>query len=148
MIGRVPFKLPDDGFYEIGGLAYLDEGFLVLDLERKFLGLGEGDRTVIKVAPTALHDVRLDRGLVRDTLRIVPKRLDLLDAVPGKHPREVELRIARKQRPWAEDLIDELRDWIDDADDDERDDDERDDDERDDDERDDDERDDDEWDDD
>jgi hypothetical protein len=117
VIGRIPFTLPDDGFDEIEGLVYLDDGHLVLDLQSKFLGLGKGDRRVIKVAPTALHDVALDTGLVRDKLRLLPRRLDLLEAVPGKHPREVALRIYRKHRPWTEDLVDELRDWIEDAED-------------------------------
>lgn len=115
MIGRIPFKLPDDGLHEVGGFVYLDGGHLVLDLKRAFLGFGDGERTFIKVAPTALSDVALDRGLVRDKLRLHPKRLDLLEAVPGQHPREVVLRIARKHRPWAEDLVDEVLGWIDDA---------------------------------
>lgn len=117
MIGRIPFSLPDDGLDEIEGLVYLDDGLLVLDLSTKFLGLGKGERKIIKVAPTALHDVTLAPGLVRDRLRLLPKRLDLLEAVPGKNPREVVLRIFRKHRRWAEDLVDELRDWIEEAED-------------------------------
>lgn len=115
MIGRIPFKLPDDGLHEVEGFVYLDDGLLVLDVKRAFLGIGEGTRTFVKVAPTALSDVVLDRGLVRDKLRLFPKRLDLLEAVPGKHPREVVLRIARKHRPWTEDLVDEVLDWIEDV---------------------------------
>ena len=121
MIGRIPFKLADDGLYEIEGLVYLDDDFLVLDIERKLLGLGEGERTVVKIAPTALDEVRLDTGIVRDKLCLIPKRLDLLDAVPGKNPRAVELKIGRKHRPWVEDLIDEVRDWIEDLEDDDED---------------------------
>lgn len=122
MIGRIPFSLPDDGLEEIGGLVWLDDGFLVIDLEAKFLGLGKGERKTIKVAPTALHDVILAHGLIRDKLRILPKQIDLLEAMPGKHPREVVLRIYRKHRPWTEDLVDELREWIDDVENDDDDD--------------------------
>lgn len=118
MIGRIPFKLPDDGLHEIEGFVYLADGLLVLDVKRAFLGIGDGDRKIIKVAPTALDDVVLERGLVRDKLRVCPRRLDLLEAVPGTHPREVVLRIGRKHRPWAEDLVDELHEWIEEADED------------------------------
>ena len=112
MIGRIPFKLPDDGLHEVEGFVYLADGLLVLDMKRAFLGLGEGDRTVVKVAPSALIDVSLARGLMRDKLQIYPRRLELLEAVPGKHAREVVLRIHRKHRPWAEDLVHDVLDWI------------------------------------
>ena len=115
MIGRIPFSLPDEGLDEIEGFVWIDDGCLVIDLESKFLGLIKRDRKTIKVVPTALHDVTLATGLIRDKLRILPKRLDLLEAMPGKNPREVVLRVNRKHRPWAEDLVDELREWIEEA---------------------------------
>lgn len=118
MIERIPFSISDDGLDEIEGYVYLDDDLLVIDVKSAFLGLGQGDRQVIKVAPTALHDVRLDMGVVRDKLRIIPKRLELLETVPGKHPREVVLRIYRKHRQLLEDLVEEVEDWLEDEDDD------------------------------
>lgn len=112
MIERIPFTISDDGLDEIGGYVYLDDDLLVIDAKSAFLGIGKGDRQVVKVAPTALFDISLDRGIVRDKLRVAPKRLELLDAVPGDHAREVVLYIYRKHRPLLEDLVDEVQEWI------------------------------------
>ena len=118
MIERIPFTISDDGLDEIAGYVYLDDDFLVIDAKSAFLGLGKGDRQVVKVAPTALFDIDLDRGVIRDKLRIAPKRLELLEAVPGDHAREVVLYVYRKHRPLLEDLVEEVRDWLEDLDDD------------------------------
>ena len=118
MIERIPFTISDDGLDEIAGYVYLDDDFLVIDDKSALLGLGKGDRQVVKVAPTALFDIDLDRGVIRDKLRIAPKRLELLEAVPGDHAREVVLYVYRKHRPLLEDLVEEVRDWLEDLDDD------------------------------
>ncbi len=105
---RLPFTLPDVGLREVKGFVSLEEEFLVIDLETAVAGIVDKEETVIKVAPSALADVWLKTGFVRDRLCLAPRRVDLLKAVPGDHAREVALRVPRKYRLAAEDFVDEL----------------------------------------
>ena len=109
---RTPFKLPDNGLTEVYGFVYLDDEFLVIDLRTSLAGIGKEHRELIKLAPTALAEVGFSTGLFHDKLRIQPNRFDLLDMVPGKHERELTLRIQRKHRVLAEDLAEDIRAWM------------------------------------
>lgn len=106
----IPFSLPDlnMGFTEVKGAVYMDEEFLVLDIETSLFGeINTGD-SIIKVEPTALREVRIETRIFRDRLVLVPKKRDLLDAVPGSHKGELQLRIWRKHRPKTHELVFEL----------------------------------------
>ncbi|MBO6575022.1 MAG: hypothetical protein JJ896_06395 [Rhodothermales bacterium] len=110
-IPAIDFTLPDihGGFTEIEGAVYLDEEFLVLDLEEaQFGGLRKKDR-IIKIEPAALSSITMRRGLVRDRICIRPKKDALLQAVPGTHRGEVQLRVWRPRRLDTKKLIQEVR---------------------------------------
>lgn len=107
-MNRVAFTLPDVGLREIRGMAYVDEGFLVLRIEDKLLGLIDPEKHVVKIEPGALRDVRVKKGLFRDRLVIEPKGMELLDLIPGEHPVAVELRVKRKFRPYLMGLFEEI----------------------------------------
>lgn len=109
---RTPFKLPDNGLDEVYGFVYLDDEFLVIDLRTSMAGIGKEHRELIKLAPNALAEIRFTTGLFHDKLHIQPNRFDLLDMVPGKHEREVALRIPRKHRTLAEDLAEDIKAWM------------------------------------
>ncbi|MDA0378075.1 MAG: hypothetical protein O3C45_09885 [Bacteroidetes bacterium] len=102
---RIPFTLPDVGLREIEGMISVEEGFIVLDLSDKLLGLVDLDEKTIKIEPAALLEVRLQRRPFKDRLVLVPKKKTLLDAVPGKHATDVRLRIWRTQRSQTERLM-------------------------------------------
>lgn len=106
---RLPFTLPDDGLREITGFVYFDGEFVVIDVRSKLLGLADEQRSGVKVALTAIESIRLKRGLIWDRIVIRPHAFELLEAVPGKHDREVALKTTRKNRHRAEDLVDEVR---------------------------------------
>lgn len=110
-IPAIKFTLPDlhAGFTEIEGAIYLDEEFVVLDLELSVLGLIPAKDRIIKIEPKALSYIFLRRGLVRDKICLRPKKEDLLDAVPGSHRGEVQLRVWRNRRAESKLLVHEVR---------------------------------------
>ncbi len=105
---RLPFTLPDDGLRELTGFVHLDREFLVIDLRSALAGILGKERDVIKVAPTALAEVCFRPGIFRDQIRLRPHEFGLLDAVPGRHDRELALRLKRRYRDEAQRMAEEL----------------------------------------
>lgn len=106
---RLPFSLPDVGIREVKGFVHLDDEFLSIEVWTAIPGLAPDDTTVINVAPTALTEIRLKPGLIRDRLRLIPEKVELLRTMPGTHRTEVALRIARTHRDAARRLADEMQ---------------------------------------
>ena len=106
MIG-IPFSLPDlnGGLTEITGLLYEEDEFLVFDVETAFMGEFDKESQIIKIEPAAIQEIVLDRGVFKDKLRILPKKRDLLDAMPGEYRREIPLSIWKKHRRDVERLL-------------------------------------------
>ncbi len=102
----IPFQLPDTnmGTTENSGLVYLDDEFLVFDLQSGLAGLTKNVSRTIKIEPAALVDVRFVQGRIKDALYIRPKKSELLEAMPGDHEVEVKLKIAKRHRRAAERL--------------------------------------------
>ena len=96
----IPFKIPDvhEGFSEAHGILYLDEEFLVFEVQTLTLGMIKQDPETIKVELAALHEVEFKPGLFSDRLLIRPKKLQLLAAMPGKHEGELKLKVKRAER--------------------------------------------------
>ena len=108
----LPVHLPDlhGGLTELKGVLYLDDQFLVLEIDTLLLGEFSQDEQIIKIEPSALLDVRLNRGLIQDRLCLRPKKRTLLEAVPGRHRGgEVQLRVWRTRRTQAERLVEQVR---------------------------------------
>ncbi len=98
-LSPIPFRVPDEGLREIKGHVYLeDEEFLVFDVQNALVGEFDTKRQVIKIAPRALKEVDLSEGRFRDRLHVRPRNRDLLEAMPGSHKDELELKIRRKYR--------------------------------------------------
>lgn len=104
----IPFTLPDMGLREISGTIHLLDGMLVFDVVDALAGGFDKDHQVIKVAPSAIDEITLDRRLVRDRLFIRPKKDDLLKAMPGTHGVELPLRIWRNHRARVERLLEDV----------------------------------------
>lgn len=102
---RLAFTLPEVGLNEVGGLVYLEDGFLVLRVVEKMLGLSEGEPHVIKVEPSAIAALFAEKKLFGMRLVIRPKKPSLLDLVPGDHATQLELRIKRSARADLADFI-------------------------------------------
>lgn len=104
-MNRIRFTLPDVGLREIRGLAYVDEGFLVLKVQDALMGEFDVTEETLKIEPGALAEVSVKHGLLRDRLILRPRRRELLDAIPGEHVTALELRVSRKQRPELDALV-------------------------------------------
>lgn len=102
---RVPFSLPDVGLRELEGMIWVEDGFVVIELSNKLFGIVDEDKDLIKIEPSALREVQLKRRPFKDRLILVPKKRDLLDAIPGKHPNDVRLRVWRSKRRDSEKLL-------------------------------------------
>jgi hypothetical protein len=107
-MNRLSFTLPDVGLREVKGMVFIEDGFLVLKLENALLGMVDAQRETIKIDPNALLEFSLKRGVFRDRLVLRPRRVELLDAVPGDHASAVELRIKRRYRYEARGLLAEF----------------------------------------
>lgn len=101
----IAFELMDIGLREISGKVYLDDEFLVFDLQDALVGEFDKEYRTIKIEPAALEMVYIDRGVIRDRLCIRPKTSELLEAMPGSHGAEVCLKIWRTARKKAEALV-------------------------------------------
>lgn len=102
----VSFKCSDVGLREIKGVLYIEnDEFLVLDVQDALVGEFDRKKQLIKVAPRALADLRLVEGRRNDRLYIRPRQRDLLEAMPGTHSEELELKVSRKHREDVERLI-------------------------------------------
>jgi len=97
-MNRIPFTLPDVGLREFEGMVWVEDEFLVIQVSNKLLGLVDEDRDVIKIEASAISDIRIQKRPFKDRLIITPKKHDLLDLIPGKHPNDLRLRIWKTQR--------------------------------------------------
>jgi hypothetical protein len=105
----IPFQLPDMGLREINGTVYLDDEFLVFEVEDAFIGEFDKEHMVVKVEPAALKDIRLDRGIIRDRLSIRPKKRDLLAVMPGTYGEALPLKMWNTHRRRAEQLVEAVK---------------------------------------
>lgn len=112
-LDSVPFKLEDTnmGFTENSGLLYMDEEFLVFDIQSGLKGVTRAERQQVKVAPKAISGIRLKQGNTKDVLYIKPKKTKLLQVIPGDHKHEVKLKIKKKHRVAAERLVQRVLNW-------------------------------------
>ena len=108
LMNRLAFTLPEVGLREVKGFVYVDDGYLVLEIQNALLGVLDVDKELIKIKPNALADLRIKRGLFVDRLVLMPKRPELLTLVPGDHRKTVDLRVWRKYRGELEDLIEDF----------------------------------------
>lgn len=108
-MNRITFTLPDVGLREIRGMVYVADGYLVLKVQNALLDELDVEKDIVKIEPTALADVWIKRGLLRDRLVLEPKRRELLDLIPGEHRNALELRIWRKYRDDLIRLVEEYQ---------------------------------------
>ena len=106
---RIPFTLPDVGLREFEGIVGLEDGFVTIEVSDKLLGLIDSDDRLVKIEPAALRDVYLQKRPFKNRIVLVPKKRDLLDAVPGKHISDVRLRVWKTKRRDSELLVSVIR---------------------------------------
>jgi len=108
-MNRVAFKLRNTGIKGVTGLAFIEDGYLVLKLRIAVMGLIGRNQETIKIEPGVLESVTIKRGPRKHSLVLKPKGPELLDAIPGKHISSLRLRVKRKQRKVLKALAEEIR---------------------------------------
>ena len=106
----IPFQLASTamGAKEHSGLLYLDDEFLVFEVQSGISGLSKNDEQIIKIEPSALVTIMVEQGLVKDTLYVQPKKETLLAVMPGSNKEVLKLSIAKRYRAATEDLVQRL----------------------------------------
>ena len=106
-VDSVPFQLADTsmGLKEHSGLLYLDDEFLVFEVQSGISGGSKSDQQIVKIEPNALVSLRLEHGMVKDTLYVQPKKKTLLSVMPGCYKDALKLSIAKRYREAAQDLV-------------------------------------------
>ena len=107
----IPFEIDDwnAGITEAEGIVRIEDDFLVFQVQIVTLGLFKQDPEIVKIELTALNEIRLERRLIKDRIYIQPKKLELLEVMPGKHGIELMLKVKRKHRTKALLLVDAVR---------------------------------------
>lgn len=102
----IPFTLgsTDLGLTEHAGLIYLEDEFLVFEIQSGISGGRKSDRQVIKIETKALRTIEISQGMRTDKLSVYPKKSALLDAVPGDHREKVVLNVPKRYRDQLEKL--------------------------------------------
>jgi len=108
-MNRVTFKVKATGIRAVKGMAYMEDGYLVLKLRSAVMGLIGKRRETIKIEPRALERIGIKWGPRKRSLLLTPKSAELLDAIPGKHISAVRLKVKRKQRKVLKALAEEIR---------------------------------------
>ena len=107
----IPFEISEvhAGFSEAKGILRMEDEFLVFQVQIVTLGMFKQKPEIIKIEFSAIDEIRHERRLVSDRLYVRPKRVQLLDVMPGKHAIEVKLKIKRKYRTRMLLLVDAVR---------------------------------------
>lgn len=110
----LPITIKDvhGGLSEAAGSILLTDEYLVLQLQVTVIGMVKQKPLTIKISPEAIHSVRYRRRPFQDRILIRPWKTSLLEAVPGKHQGEVELRVKRAYRDEAEALVEDISYWL------------------------------------
>ncbi len=102
----IPFKLPDMGLREITGEVSVEDGYLIIKVQDALLGILDSDKDIIKIEPAALDAIYVKPGIFKDKLVVAPRKMELLNLMPGEHQGAVELHIWKTYRPEVQRLVD------------------------------------------
>jgi hypothetical protein len=108
----VPFKLPDlyAGFAEGKGLAKASDSELILEfvVEDSVINVFKTGVKEIHIPRAEIDVIQLRRGWFGEKLRIRVKSMRWLADLPGCDTGEVTLRVARRDRAQAANLVQAL----------------------------------------
>jgi len=105
----IPFRLhtPDAVFTETYGLLGLQEGCLVLEFETKdaFIGAYSSGVEELEILPDDVSSISFKAGLFKARLSISARSMKLFEKIPGAKHGKITLRIKRKHRADAKQLV-------------------------------------------
>jgi hypothetical protein len=91
----------------VSGLLFLEEEFVVLEIQVVNFGLIKKQPEKVKAEYALVDSIRFEPGLFSDRIIIVPKKVEVLDAVPGSYKGEIVLKIEKRYRDDARRVVTE-----------------------------------------
>lgn len=109
----VPFKIPNVnyGFHEAKGLLKIQKEGLQMEFEVQdaFFGLMNSGIRTIRVPFGQLQSIRFKKGWFRGSIILEAKTMRVFEALPGSEQGTSTLRVKRKDREAAQNLISKAR---------------------------------------
>lgn len=102
---RIPFTIDDDHGHEISGLTFLDDAFVVFEIQVKKWGLYKEPPETVKAEVGVIDSIRFEVGFFKDKVFVVPRKSELLQAIPGDHKGEIKLKVAKRYRAEAQQFV-------------------------------------------
>lgn len=114
----VPFKIPEvhGGLSEGDGTLLLTDDYLEIRVTVSILGMIDQRPIRIKLARTAIRDIRYEQTYWGDKIILRPYNPRVFDELPGKHAGEIVLKIKKKFRQDGIALVQETLLWLDEED--------------------------------
>ena len=107
-MATVPFQISDSRGHKVTGLLYLEEEYLVFEIQARKWGLFKSPPEKVKAEFGVIDHITLERGLFGDSIFIVPRRSDLLNAIPGDHKGELKLKVAKRYRELSQSIVSDV----------------------------------------
>lgn len=110
----VPFEIPDVnyGLVEVKGLLHFKNDKLILEFDQKdsFGGMVKSDGVkAVEVPYSEIDSMRIHKKWFRTRIEILGKSMKIFEGVPGSDQGRVLLKIKRKDRDHAENVIGRAR---------------------------------------
>ena len=109
----VPFEIPDVNhvFVEVKGLLSFKNDKLILEFDQKdsFAGILKSGVKAVEVPFSEVDSLRIYRKWFRTTVEILGKSMKIFEEIPGSNQGRVLLKIKRKDRELAENVISSAR---------------------------------------
>ncbi len=109
---RIPFQIPDiNDTDEAEGFVYIEDDFLVFDVQVLAWGLSRSDTETVKVERGVIDGLRIERGWISDRLHVDTRNTSLLKALPGTHVSAVTVRTKKRYRSEVAAFAEQVRGW-------------------------------------
>lgn len=109
----VPFEIPtvNHGFQMAGGLLKLEGEYLALEFQVKdaLFEVFKSDVEEVKISLRDLQEIRYKKGWFSAKITLEARSLKVLEDIPGTEMTECVLKVKRKDRKDAENLVSKAR---------------------------------------
>lgn len=109
----IPFEIPDvnHGFVQVKGLLQVKDDKIVLEFDQKdsILGILKSDMKEVMVPYSEIDSMRIFKKWFQTRVEILGKSMKVFKDVPGAEQGRLLLKVSRKDRDLAEDIISSAR---------------------------------------
>lgn len=109
----IPFEIPDvnHGFVEVKGLLHFKNDKLILEFDQKdsFVGIIKSGVKAVEIPFSEIDSLRIFKKWFQTRVEILGKSMKIFEEVPGSDQGRVLLKIGKKDRELAENVISSAR---------------------------------------